>query len=146
MKNKKKIISSSLPDANRKRLLKRCELCQERDPKIAGSTSNVAKLGLDLKRASSSLKIEFSSSVGRHGRATQDITAGEVVLVDQPIANIPSLPLKASLCYHCFRKMGGRRVVGSPFDAEAAFCSQDCLVEAFKFVVFYANAIVTRFT
>jgi hypothetical protein len=77
---------------------------------------------------SKSVKIDYDSKRGRHGIATRDISAGELIAVEDPVAFILNPSCLGCCCTHCFAQVDNG--IGSDLNSKDLFCSEDCLEEA----------------
>ena len=138
---------AGLPEKNREKLEKRIELCLEADPALVdtfkeqpvgsginqdASLISSYKEDNDNSDSADGIQIHYNSSVGRYGRATKDIEFGDIIFMDNPIGLVPSYPLSDLCCSHCLNAIDAGNAIASPFDPEYKFCSEQCLLEAFK--------------
>ena len=52
------------------------------------------------------VNIQYNSAAGRHAMATADISPGEIILIEQPVAWTVSVNQFASVCQNCARQVG----------------------------------------
>jgi len=77
---------------------------------------------------SDSLAIKYNESAGRHAVATENISPGEIVLIEQPLAWTVNPNQFSTVCQNCARQVG-RTPFPSPKHEAAVFCKYSCLSE-----------------
>lgn len=86
-------------------------------------------------KMSESVDIVYQEDVGRHGIAKADIAAGELIVVEDPLAWTVNVAQFEDVCQCCLRYVG-RTPIPSSQHQNALFCCYKCLVhykEIFKY-------------
>ena len=85
----------------------------------------------DCSNVSSKVQLSKNFARGCHSIAAEDIEAGEVLLVDKPLAWFLAGTRWASNCHHCCQPLC-YTLVPSPLQPNIIFCSIGCCHEAMK--------------
>ena len=84
-----------------------------------------------VPQLSSAVELAYNPLVGRHGVATRDIEAGELLMVDTGLASHLLCSTRLTNCCHCtMRLLDLTRAKPSPLTRTARFCSFPCVQEA----------------
>ena len=84
-----------------------------------------------VPQLSSAVELAYNPLVGRHGVATRDIEAGEVLMVDPGLASHLLCSTRLTNCCHCtLRLLDMTTAKPSPLTRTARFCSFPCIQEA----------------
>ena len=81
---------------------------------------------------SSAVELAYNPLVGRHGVATRDIEAGEVLMVDTSTACHLLCATRNTNCAHCMLRVDPTTAKPSPLLKSAKFCSFQCLKAAME--------------
>ena len=84
-----------------------------------------------VPQLSDAVELAYNPLVGRHGVATRDIEAGEVLMVDTGLASHLLCSTRLTNCCHCtVRLLDMTTAKPSPLTRTARFCSFQCIQEA----------------
>ncbi|GBP27836.1 SET and MYND domain-containing protein 4 [Eumeta japonica] len=93
-------------------------------PKLSGKNNS------KYPAASEAIQIDFSEEKGRYATATRDITAGEILLVENPYSAVLLAEYSRTHCQDCFKKCP--IPLTCPNCPNVVFCSEKCLDTALK--------------
>ena len=85
-----------------------------------------------IPQFSDAVELAYNPLVGRHGTATRDIEAGEVVMVDTSLSTHLTCGTRLTNCTHCMKTINMTTGKPSPLIVTARFCCMDCLLLAME--------------
>lgn len=85
------------------------------------------KVNPKVPQFSDCVEVVYNPLVGRHGVATRDITAGEVLMVDTATTTHLLCGTRLTNCTNCASKVNPTKGKPSPLTLTARFCSTSCL-------------------
>ena len=80
-----------------------------------------------IPQFSDAVELSYNPLVGRHGTATRDIEAGEVVMVDTSLSARLTCSARMTNCTHCMKTVNTSTGKPSPLIVTARFCRFECL-------------------
>ena len=98
----------------------------------AGTELLLPERNKTVPQFSSAVELAYNPLVGRHGVATRDIEAGEVVMVDSALASHLLCATRATNCAHCTVRVDPSRGKPSLLVRPGRFCSAACLKAAME--------------
>ena len=100
---------------------------EKKDPNLF-----IKSVNQTIPQFSDAVELAYNPLVGRHGTATRDIEAGEVVMVDTSLSTHLTCGTRLINCTHCMKTINMTTGEPSPFIVTARFCSTDCLLLAME--------------
>lgn len=70
--------------------------------KVPPKPKLTSKANVKYPAASEAVEIDIDEEKGRYAKASRDIEAGEVVLVEKPYSGVLLAEYAKTHCYHCF--------------------------------------------
>ncbi|PZC76419.1 hypothetical protein B5X24_HaOG204658 [Helicoverpa armigera] len=148
------VFTLRYPPTIRDKLLKRMKQCEEgikerESPEVCEEDEALAEEVLTLKAqdkhekyldASKKLKVVYTSDMGRHVVAAEDIDVGEVIVQEDPYVRVLLKSQCTICCAHCFSRKFN--LYPCPYCCVTLYCSRACVTEAWDQYHSYECALI----
>ncbi|XP_076239084.1 protein-lysine N-methyltransferase SMYD4 [Calliopsis andreniformis] len=115
-------------EANQKSLVSRKELLERKKNSRVTESKALPQLSggenPELPGASALLEIQETAAAGKQAIAKKDISVGDTLVVEAPLAACLLPDYFGTHCHHCFTRLRGP--IGCPNCSNVAFCSRTC--------------------
>lgn len=91
---------------------------------------HISSFNSRVPQFSDAVEIVYSKHMGRHGKATRTIEAGEVIMQDTCVTSHLLCRNRKTHCTNCMKKMKETRGIPSPIGVGSKFCGLVCLKAA----------------